>query len=106
MRATRLRSMSDMGEGEREADELRGLAPLLCPAVAKFHVPQFAGRAVTQRARLGFAAVHSPFGLGLPPRSETAYDLPQFWVRLMTIGVSNGSRGVAFSDLTFSRRVL
>ena len=56
--------------------------------------------------RAATVAVHSRIVPGLPPRPETAYDLPQFWVRLMPRGVSNGARGVAFSDLTFSRRVL
>ena len=62
------------------------------------------GNHLTRHASIG--RVHSRFVPGLPPRPETAYDLPQFWVRLMPRGVSNGARGVAFSDLTFSRRVL
>ena len=68
---------------------------------AAFHAPQFA-----RRHRAATVAIHSRIVPGLPPRPETAYDLPQFWVRLMPIGVSNGARGVALSDLTFSRRVL
>jgi hypothetical protein len=68
---------------------------------AAFHAPQFA-----RRHRAATVAIHSRIVPGLPPRPETAYDLPQFWVRLMPRGVSNGARDVALSDLTFSRRVL
>jgi hypothetical protein len=76
----------------------RGSGPRCCAAL---HAPQFA-----RRRRAARVAIHSQMVPGLPPRPETAYDLPQLWVRLMPTGVSNGARGVALSDLTFSRRVL
>ena len=79
-------------------EQARGFVSRWC---AVFHAPQFA-----RRGTLATVAVHSRIVPGLPPRPETAYDLPQFWVRLMPRGVSNGARGVALSDLTFSRRVL
>ncbi len=66
-------------------------------------------RSMRHNSRAAIAAsvaIHSRIVPGLPPRPETAYDLPQFWVQLMPTGVSNGARGVALSDLTFSRRVL
>jgi hypothetical protein len=87
--------MSNVGGAERGARKHGGAA------AAKFRLPQFA-----RRGALRFGMVTHDSFPGFHPGRKPPMIYLNSGVDSKAIGISNGSRGVAFSDLTFSRRVL